>query len=426
MDSSEKLSWKDIIAPLLKEFQERMASDLHIVRRDTILPRLSGKIDAIIGMRRTGKTYLLLQQIQNLISSGVPPESIFYLNFEDDRLPPVTKGSLTHIVDAFYELYPENHRRECHFFLDEVQNTEDWPRVLRRLLDTRKVRITVTGSSAKLLSREIATSLRGRSLATEVWPFSFTESLKARSRVAPSPPLSPRARDELRKDIETFLKTGGFPETTAVGEMDRRRIHQDYVSVVILKDIVERHKIKNEALLRYFIKMMITQIARPLSLNKIYNDLKSQGRVIGKNTLYQYLDFISDCFLAFSVPLFSESLRKQQSNLRKVYSIDSGLSFSHTLSTSENIGRLFEDLIYVDLRRKGREVYYYLTRNGHEVDFVTRSLDGKFHAYQVCWDTHDPATSERETRALQEAGQELSVKTTLITPENYLEFISEA
>ena len=130
-------------------------------------------------MRRTGKTFMLFQEIRRLLADQVPIETILYLNFEDDRLLPMNKSELAKLLDAFYSLYPENHEKQCYLFLDEIQNVHDWPIVIRRFLDSKKVKIYLTGSSAKLLSKEIATSLRGRSIATEIWPYSFREYLTA-------------------------------------------------------------------------------------------------------------------------------------------------------------------------------------------------------------------------------------------------------
>ncbi len=417
----QNISWNQIVGQLLQEFYEQ--KNRKIIKRLIRIPKISGKINAFIGMRRTGKTYLLYQEMESLLAQGVDQHSIFYLNFEDDRLPSLSPGSLAALIDGFYELYPENHARQCYLFLDEVQNASDWSKVLRRLLDTRQIQLTITGSSAKLLSKELETSLRGRSLATEVWPFSFLEYSKARSIPLPAPPHSFQTADLIRQNLTSYLKEGGFPETLGLESIDRRRIHQDYVSVVILKDIIERYRIKNEAVLRYLIKILLAQIARPISINKIYSDLKSQGRPIGKNTLYQYLDLISDCFLAFTIPIFSESVRKQQSNPRKIYCVDPGLSQSHTLSVSENLGRLFENLIYLDLKRTNHQISYYLTRSGYEVDFVAEGADGTLRLIQVCWQLDDASTLERESRALREAEVELNLKGLIVTPNNYLEFL---
>lgn len=412
---------RDLLAKLLLEFYERVPVAL-IKRRITPI-ELPGKISAIIGMRRVGKTYLIYQKIQELLEAQVSKSSILYLNLEDDRLPDLEKGVLGQFIDAFYELYPQNHRCHTWIFLDEVQNAPDWPQVLRRLLDTKDTSLFVTGSSAKLLSKEIATSLRGRAIATEVWPFDIYEFAKATSTELSEGDMSPRQKDEYLALINQYLLAGGFPETVGYTDLHRARVHEDYVSVAILRDILERHEIKNETVLRYLIKFLLTNISRPISLNKLFNDQKSQGRSLGKNTLYQYFDHISDCYLSFLIPLFTDSARKQESNPRKSYCVDTGLARSHMIAAGENMGKLFENLLYLDLRRSGHAVHYYLTQSGKEVDFVARSIEGKTHLIQACFDMSDRETMQREKSALLEAEMELGMRGTIVTRDNYREFL---
>lgn len=412
----------ELLATILAEFYDRLPIPLN--KRQISIIELKGKISAVIGMRRVGKTYLLYQKIQDLIKEGADPKSIFYINLEDDRLPELSKGMLARLIDGFYKLYPQNHKRHCFLFIDEVQMAVDWSNVLRRLLDTKNVSIYVTGSSSKLLSKEIATVLRGRSIATEVWPYSIYEYANVKSKIFDEL-ISPRVKDEFLAFLNEFLITGGFPETVNYEEIDRKRIHQDYISVTILRDLLERHEIKNEHLLRYMIKFMLTNISKPITINKLYNDIKSQGRSVAKNTLYEYFGHISDCYLSFLIPLYTESIRKQESNPRKIYSIDTGISRSHMLGNSENQGRLFENLIYLDLRRKGYGVHYYLTKDGKEIDFVATSLEGKSRLVQVCINDEEKATHEREISALRAAEKELRCPGILVTPSNYLTFIKE-
>jgi hypothetical protein len=404
------------------EFYERLP--ISLIKRQTDLKELPGKISVVIGMRRVGKTYFLYQKIQQLIDEGTDPKSIFYLNLEDDRLPELKKGVLSELIDGFYALYPQNHTRHCWLFFDEIQMAEDWSSVLRRLLDTKKVSIFATGSSARLLSKEIATNLRGRAISTEIWPLNLQEYANARTYHLPQEIMSQRTKDEYFAFFNEYLLSGGFPETVNYNEMDQRRVHQDYVSVAILRDILERHEIKNKHLLRYLIKFILTNVSKPVSFNKLFNDLKSQGQSIGKNTLYEYFDHISDCYLSFLVPLYTESTRKQESNPRKAYAVDTGISRSHMIGISDNMGRLFENLIYLDFRRHHYEVHYYLTRTGKEIDFIARSFEGRPRIVQVCFDAQDSETYEREATALSQAESELGISGALITPANYLSFLS--
>ena len=202
------------------------------------------------------------------------------------------------------------------------------------------------------------------------------------------------------------------------------RILQDYVSVVTYRDIIERYHISNIALIKYMITFLLKNISAPFSVNKFYNTLKSQGFSVSRSTVYDYLEYIEDAFLVFCVPLFSDSVRKVQNNPKKLYAIDNGLVQAHQLYLAPGLGKHFENQVYLDLRRRGDEVYYYLTQERYEVDFLTRSLDGKLHLYQVAWEVEDEETLHREQRALQQAEKELGIRGEMITHSNYLSFLS--
>jgi hypothetical protein len=416
---------KELVGLLQEEFYEQRLPAL--VTRDARVPQVEKKIIAVVGMRRAGKTYFLYQQIAELLKAGEPRDSILFLSFEDDRLIPVDRAKLAGLIEALYALHPENHHRRVHLFLDEIQNVEGWPPVLRRFLDTRDIRIFVSGSSAKLLSREIATALRGRSLPCEISPFSFKERLRFLGAEVPAPgaSLGPAARDRLLQHLRTHLHDGGFPETLPQQPVDRLQTLRDYVDVVILRDIIERHGITNVALVRYLIRTLLSIAGGRFTVNKCFNDLKSQGFRVAKNTLHEYLEYIEDAFLAFLVPLAARSVRRKQVNPRKVYAVDPGLVQAFTLRT-ENYGPLFENLVFNDLRRRGCDVAYHLTSEGNEVDFVAQYPDGRTRLYQVCFDPSDEATRRREERALEEAKKELGVDGSLVTPESYYqEFVLE-
>lgn len=416
---------KQIGAKLLLEFYDRLPIPLY--KRAMKIFELEKKISTILGMRRIGKSHLLYQKINELLSSGVAREQIYFLNLEDDRLPENEKGMLATLIEGFYELYPQNHQRHCYLFIDEVQNATDWSKLMRRIYDTLDISLYLSGSSARLLSKEIPTELRGRSISTEVWPYSFSEFLKAGKLPEINPaPMSPRVKDEYLYLFRDYLLKGGFPETVSYSDIDRRRVHQDYVSVVILKDILERHKIRNEHLVRYLIKFVLTNAGKLITFNKLFNDLQSRGYSISKSTIYEYFQYITDCYLVMFVSLYSESRRQQESNPRKVYAVDTGLARSHMIGITDNLGRLFENLIYLDLRRHGyEEIYYYQTRSGKEVDFITHGPNGRLHLIQVCYDMGNDETIKREEGGMLEAEEELGVKGTLVTKENYLNFLSE-
>lgn len=213
---------------------------------------------------------------------------------------------------------------------------------------------------------------------------------------------------------------GGFPEVIDYDQGVRYQTLQDYVTIVTYRDIVERHNIVNPEVIKYMIVTMIANVAKPFSINKFYNELKSQGYKINKDSLYDYAQHIEDAFLAFSVPLYSESIRKVRVNPKKIYAIDTGLIRAMTLEHTKDLGRLFENLIYLDLRRQGATVYYYLTQERYEVDFLVHTRQGKKELIQVTWDMTNLETKQREERALAAAMAELKIPGRIVTLDAYL------
>jgi predicted AAA+ superfamily ATPase len=405
---------------LLGEFHTKLQK-LTIVPRNVQFPEAPGKIKVAIGMRRTGKTYLVFEKISQLIKNHIDLTSILYVNFEDDRLLPLTSHKVANLVDAFYALYPENHDRKCYLFLDEIQNVENWPLLIRRLHDTKNLEIFLAGSSAKLLGKEIATNLRGRSLAIEVWPYSFEEYMKALNVSNEGSLFSQKKRDQFAKCFHRYLSDGGFPEVTFFDPNIQQQVLQEYIDIVIYRDIIERHQIKNTTVIKSILLTILHNIARPLSANKIYNDLKGRGFSLSREHVYEYMSYIEDAYVAFAVPLFDKSIRKIQTNPKKMYAIDPGMVRSVTMDYESDLGRLFENVVYLDLRRKGYEVDYYLTQQRYEVDFLAQTPKGEKKLFQVAWDVSNPKTLERELRALEIAKQELGVEGKLITLESYLQ-----
>jgi predicted AAA+ superfamily ATPase len=372
-----------------------------------------------IGMRRSGKTYTLYQRINQLLDQGIKKEQILFVDFEDDRLLPMTAKEMGQLLDEFYSIYPENHQKKCYFFLDEVQNIEDWHQVVRRYFKSKDVELTITGSSAKLLSKEINTSLRGRSLSVEVMPYSFSEFRIANNISTPEPPFGRQAYDVANKQLIDFFTKGGFPAVQYMQAHDWRETLQSYVDTVILKDIIERHNVTNIILLKYLTKTLIINAAALFSVNKFYNDIKSQGHKASRETLYNYIDYLEDAFLIFNVRVYSESVRAQHTVPNKIYAIDNGLINAFSLKIKDLYHKFLENQVYLDLRRQGKDIFYYNTKDGYEVDFVTVAKNGEREIIQVTWDMTDPITAEREQRALNLAEKELGIKGRIITSREY-------
>ena len=404
-----------VIEALIADFQEREIP--RVTPRSLSLPSLPGKADVVVGMRRSGKTWFLYQQIGDLLAQGIDRSRLLYLNFEDERLLPLETPDLSRIPEAFYRRFPASREHPCWFYFDEIQNVPGWESFVRRLLDTEKISLVLTGSSARLLSREIASSLRGRSLATEILPFSFAEALRHEGIEPPASwPPGARARSLLEHRFERYLETGGFPEVQSIPRDLRVRVLQEYVDVVIFRDVVERHGVENLQALRYLERSLLGSPAGRFSISKLFNDLKSQGVKVGKDTLYENLAQLEDSFLLFTVPVASPSVRVRQVNPRKCYPIDSALSAALSFRASEDLGHLLETVVYLELRRRGRSLGYVTTRSGYEVDFVAEDSSGSRELVQVCADLEAPSTRQRELRALEEGMKETACeKATVVT-----------
>jgi predicted AAA+ superfamily ATPase len=409
-----------ILQTLQAEFHTALSLTAKSTPRNYKFPEAKNLIKVAIGMRRSGKTYFLFQTIRELLSQEIDLNRILYLNFEDDRILPMDHKAMGQLIDAWYTLYPDNHDRCCYLFLDEVQNVEGWAVVLRRMLDTKNIQIYATGSSAKLLSKEIATSLRGRSLSIEILPYNYSEYLLTHNIELPSPPLGQKVLDYHRGHLLTYFRSSGFPGVQSMLPNEQLETLQSYVETVIFRDVIERHQISNIALMRYFINFLIKNISSQFSINKFYNDIKSQGFIVGKDTLYSYLNYLEDAFLLFPVPIFTESLRHMQTTPKKIYAIDNGLVLANTFNLSDNFGKLLENQVYLDLRREGKKIFYYQTAEGYEIDFITQDSQGRYEMIQVVWDMFDTSTAEREMRALQQAEQELGFPGKLIDYKEYI------
>ena len=386
---------KNIFKKIITDFHERPIRP--VLAREYKIPVDSRKIVSLIGVRRSGKTSILYHIMENLRQT-IDPANVVYINFEDDRLFPIVLGNLNDLVDAYYELYPEKRGEKIYFFLDEIQNVENWEKFVRRVYDTLNVGLFITGSSSSLLGSEIASALRGRTITYEIFPFSFAEYLRFRQIEVNF--HSSAALSYIANAFEDYLVNGGFAETIDVLPDIRTRVLRDYVDLIIYKDIIERHGIKNHALMKHLVKYCFTHMGTAASLTKLYNDFKSQGHRLGKDTLFDYFSYLEDAFAVFSVPVFRNSVREERRNPRKIYAVDNGFKSIFEASLSPDYGRLYENAAFLHLRRKTREVYYFLQRR--EVDFYCR-IGGDQVVANVSYEIDDPKTRAREIEGLTEA-----------------------
>ncbi|HQI97823.1 MAG TPA: ATP-binding protein, partial [Syntrophorhabdus sp.] len=275
---------KDLFKRIIADSQDKNLAG--VIDRNLEIPLDTGKIICLIGVRRSGKTHVLYSIISKLRKT-VDPSNIVYINFEDDRLFPLELKDFNTLLDAYYELYPNKKNEKVYFFFDEIQNVQNWEKFIRRLYDTENCSIFLTGSSAKLLSREIATALRGRTLSYEVFPLSFSEYLRFKGIKTDG--HSSKTQALIRNAFSDYLTRGGFPELIHYDQSLSTKILQEYIDLIIYRDIIERFGVSNTFLLKRLVKFCFTNISTLVSLNKLYNSFKSEGLNISRNTVYEYI-----------------------------------------------------------------------------------------------------------------------------------------
>ena len=362
--------------------------------RELSLPIGSGKVVGLAGVRRSGKTFLFFHTLQRLVDQGIPRSRLIYLNFEDDRLQPLRAEDLDLVLRIHRELFPETIHQRCYLFLDEVQNVSGWERWVRRIQDTEDVEVFVTGSSSQLLTRELATALRGRSITLEVFPLSFREVLEFRNIVWN--PSHPDSESVVRGALEEYLRWGGFPEVVLAEETLRPLILGEYASLMLYRDVVERYGIRNEALIHELLRFAFRNTASLVNINKLHRDFTSLGFSVSKNTVHEYMRCLEDSFLIFLLPKNERSLRKQAHNPKKLHVIDPGLVAAFQGHPDRDVGRKLETAVFLQLRRSRRDLYYYV--NGGEIDLCNE--DGTAF-WNICWSLTEPDTTEREKRSMQ-------------------------
>lgn len=401
---------KEKWAEVIKDFQEKELPEIYPREIKIDFEKPIQRAISIIGPRRSGKTYEMFYLIK-LISEKFEKERILYINFERADLGIVNYQDLVVMLEVFYELYPANKNRKIWLFLDEIQNVSGWEKFVRTVLD-EGIKVFLSGSSSKLLSKEIATSMAGRNLPYTIFPFSFKEVLNVK-KFEIKKFYSSSEKALLANLLNEYLVYGGYPEAVIYRE-EREKILRDIFDTAIYKDVIERGKIRNVAILKTLIKALLT--SREFSINKFYNYLKSQGMRVGKNVLYNYIELLNDAFFVFLLRKFSLSYKKAEQSLPKIYFVDNGLL---SINGIDDKGRLMENLVFIELSRKSLDVAYYQNIKKEEVDFVVKEGKKVQQLIQVCYDIENYITKEREIKALVEASKEFKCNNLLIITKDY-------
>ena len=384
---------KEVFKNLITNFQERDLPGVY--PRDMSVPLNANRIISLIGPRRAGKTFFLFDLIKQL-RKDIPNERIVYINFEDDRLFALSSNDLAQLPASYYELHPALKNETVYFFFDEIQVAENWELFVRRLFDQEDCQIFLTGSSSKLLSKEIATQLRGRTLTFHILPLSFREYLQFREVQVNQ--YSTHSVAHIKNALDDFIEYGGFPEVLDQEDAYKHKMLKEYLDLLIYKDLVERYHIQNIGLLRYLVKYCFTNLSTFFNPKKVFNELKSQGVQLSKDTLYNYINYLEDAFAIFTVPVHSRSVREQARNPKKLYGIDVGLK--KIVSVATDRGNLIENIVFLELKRRHEEITY--LKNDQEVDFFVRTRNG-YQLINVSCQIDDTTTLERELQNLQKA-----------------------
>lgn len=372
------------------------------------------KVIVIAGVRRAGKTYELFNIIKSLIKSGIPRENMLYINFEDERFVGLDENDFDFIMDTFSSLTRVNGSHRVYLFFDEIQNANNWDRAIRRLYDTNKYHIFLTGSSSRLLSAEISTSLVGRNLTYIMYPFSFREFLVAKNFDATKLSIY-SSLPTLKKYVIEYITYGGFPEVLFTdNEGTRKRIISSYYDAILFNDISRRYSISNTNMLKLVLGYAINSYSAPFSASQLYNYLKSLNMEISKKTVNNYINYAENVFFLFMNLKFSGSYKQTNQSKKKVYLVDPG--FSILYKKSDDFGKLLENSVYIELLRiKERDpdmgIFYF--DDHYEVDFVITRKNKVVNALQVCYDLN-VTNMEREIRSLKKVIEKHNLKSGLI------------
>ena len=375
---------KSTFQSIIALHQQEIPLDLQ--ERATQLPLDEGRIVTVTGIRRCGKSSLLGLAINRLLKNGVPRERILYVGFDDERFLSMSPDNFDELLQAYREMYPHIAIKDVYMFFDEIQLVKGWELFVLRVYKNYCKHIFITGSTAKMLSEEMASALRGWPDEYREYPLSFSEYLRFKNIEANR--YTEEGKAVLASAFRTYCEEGGFPEVVlTTAKSDKIKILQSYFNTMLFRDMMEHYNIGTpSSVVRYFLKRVMNNLTKPTSVNNVYNDLKSQGLKVSKDSLYLWLDYACNIFMLRKVEKYDKSMVKQRSASAKYYVADIALRNAVLLPESKDDGKALENIVYLNLERSLGEddgVFYY--NDSKECDFVVRRGERVTELIQVCW-----------------------------------------
>jgi predicted AAA+ superfamily ATPase len=397
----------EIIQAIIKDFQSR---DLPgITNREMKMPCIAFSATGIVGSRRCGKTFRTYQFIKEMMASGTPREQFCRIQFNDLRLRDFSSESLLLIDRAYYALYPGVRDKQIVYFIfDEIHRVENWEDYVLQLLDNQYHRVIITGSTSQMLIGKMASALRGKCLTSQLYGFSFREYLAYKDIVPDT--ISSSGQSHIQNVWNGYFESGGFSGTYALDKNQRIETLQQYWEIMLLRDVIEAHpheKIPYPLLARLG-QELISRVGSPLNTRKIMLVCRELGLSFSDELFLSLFRYMREAFAVYQVPVFSQSIRIRNRNYQKVYVCDWALAGAVAFSETLGKTRLFENLVFLELKRRGNDVSYFLTEKGYEIDFVAVGKGNNPELFQVCWSLESEA-HEGELRGLPETARYLGI-----------------
>lgn len=377
-----------------------------LVARNLSLPVSGEDIVTVTGIRRCGKSSLLRLTINKLLSSGIPKENILYVEFDDERFSSMQVSDFDDILQAYRDMHPEKPLKDVYMFFDEIQLIKGWELFVLRTYKNYCKHIFVTGSTAEMLSEEMASALRGWPDEYVEYPLYFKEYLNFRG-LTPNPYTEDGAAIT-KSAFKHYCDEGGYPKAVlAETESERIKILQSYFNTMLFRDLIEHYEIRTSpSIVRYFLKRVFENLTKPTSVNNIYNELKSAGMKVGKDSLYDWLDYACNIYLLYKVPCYTRSVLKETTLPSKYYIADNGLRRAVLYTQSSDEGKELENIIFAFLHRSlgSDDKIFYYHENATECDFLIQKGEDIHELVQVCWELTAENRS-REIKGITEAAR---------------------